>query len=55
MKIAICSGPPTTGKTSVLRHAIRKLIDKGVAHCAKKLGEEAVETIIAAMQKERGE
>ena len=29
MKIAICSGPPTTGKTSVLRHAIRKLIDKG--------------------------
>ncbi len=29
MKIAICSGPPTTGKTSVMRHAIRKLIDKG--------------------------
>lgn len=29
MKIAICSGPPTTGKTSVLRHSIRKLIDKG--------------------------
>ena len=29
MRIAICSGPPTTGKTSVLRHAIRKLIDKG--------------------------
>jgi len=29
MKIAICSGPPTTGKTSVLRHAIRKLIGKG--------------------------
>jgi Ni2+-binding GTPase involved in maturation of urease and hydrogenase len=29
MKIAICSGPPTTGKTSVLRHTIRKLIDKG--------------------------
>jgi len=29
MKIAICSGPPTTGKTSVLRHAIRKLIEKG--------------------------
>jgi phosphoribosyl-ATP pyrophosphohydrolase len=26
----------------------RKLLDKGVAHCAKKLGEEAVETIIAA-------
>ena len=29
MRIAICSGPPTTGKTSVLRHAIRKHIDKG--------------------------
>jgi len=29
MKIAICSGPPTTGKTSVLRHSIRKLQDKG--------------------------
>jgi phosphoribosyl-ATP pyrophosphohydrolase len=27
----------------------RKLIDKGVAHCAKKLGEEAVETVIAAV------
>lgn len=29
MKLAICSGPPTTGKTSVLRHAIRKLQDRG--------------------------
>jgi Ni2+-binding GTPase involved in maturation of urease and hydrogenase len=28
MKLAICSGPPTTGKTSVLRHSIRKLQDK---------------------------
>ncbi len=28
----------------------RALIDKGVAHCAKKLGEEAVETAIAAVQ-----
>jgi phosphoribosyl-ATP pyrophosphohydrolase len=27
----------------------RKLMDKGVAHCAKKLGEEAVETVIAAI------
>jgi phosphoribosyl-ATP pyrophosphohydrolase len=27
----------------------RKLLDKGVAHCAKKLGEEAVETVIAAV------
>jgi Ni2+-binding GTPase involved in maturation of urease and hydrogenase len=29
MKIAICSGPPTTGKTSVLRHSIRKLLAAG--------------------------
>ena len=28
----------------------RSLLDGGVAKCAKKLGEEAVETVIAAMQ-----
>jgi phosphoribosyl-ATP pyrophosphohydrolase len=27
----------------------RRLLDRGVTHCAKKLGEEAVETIIAAV------
>ena len=27
----------------------RKLLDKGVEHCAKKFGEEAVETVIAAV------
>ena len=27
----------------------RALLDKGVAHCAKKLGEEAVETVLAAL------
>ena len=32
----------------------RKLIDKGVAHCAKKLGEEAVETALAAVAEDRG-
>jgi phosphoribosyl-ATP pyrophosphohydrolase len=32
----------------------RKLIDKGVAHCAKKLGEEAVETALAAVGEDRG-
>jgi phosphoribosyl-ATP pyrophosphohydrolase len=32
----------------------RKLIDRGVAHCAKKLGEEAVETVIAAVEEDRG-
>jgi phosphoribosyl-ATP pyrophosphohydrolase len=31
----------------------RKLLDKGAAHCAKKLGEEAVETVIAAIENER--
>ena len=31
----------------------RKLIDRGVAHCAKKLGEEAVETALAAVSEDR--
>src|SRR5437660_10372265 len=31
----------------------RKLLDKGVAHCAKKLGEEAVETALAAVGESR--
>jgi phosphoribosyl-ATP pyrophosphohydrolase len=31
----------------------RKLIDRGIAHCAKKLGEEAVETTIAAISEDR--
>ncbi len=31
----------------------RKLIDKGIAHCAKKLGEEAVETALAAVVEDR--
>src|ERR1700682_4891968 len=30
-----------------------KLLDKGSAHCAKKLGEEAVETVIAAVENDR--
>jgi len=32
----------------------RKLLDQGVAQCAKKLGEEAVETILAAVGEDRG-
>jgi phosphoribosyl-ATP pyrophosphohydrolase len=28
----------------------RKLLDKGAEHCAKKLGEEAVETVMAAVK-----
>jgi phosphoribosyl-ATP pyrophosphohydrolase len=31
----------------------RKLLDRGVAHCAKKLGEEAVETVVAAIGEDR--
>jgi len=31
----------------------RKLLDKGIAHCAKKLGEEAVETALAAVGEDR--
>ena len=30
-----------------------KLLDKGAEHCAKKLGEEAVETVIAAVENDR--
>src|SRR6201999_1310795 len=31
----------------------KKLLDKGPEHCAKKLGEEAVETVIAAIGNDR--
>src|ERR1044072_9495525 len=31
----------------------RKRLDKGIAHCAKKLGEEAVETALAAVGDDR--
>lgn len=31
----------------------RALIDKGAAHCAKKMGEEAFETAIAAVQEDK--
>jgi phosphoribosyl-ATP pyrophosphohydrolase len=31
----------------------RTLVDRGVAHCAKKLGEEAVEVAIAAIAEDR--
>jgi phosphoribosyl-ATP pyrophosphohydrolase len=32
----------------------RKLLDKGPEHCAKKFGEEAVETVIAGVGNDRG-
>jgi phosphoribosyl-ATP pyrophosphohydrolase len=31
----------------------RQLLDKGVAHCAKKFGEEAVEAVLAAVAQDR--
>jgi phosphoribosyl-ATP pyrophosphohydrolase len=31
----------------------RRLLDRGITHCAKKLGEEAVETAIAAIAEDR--
>jgi phosphoribosyl-ATP pyrophosphohydrolase len=31
----------------------RKLLDKGAEHCGKKFGEEAVETVIAAIENDR--
>ncbi len=31
----------------------RKLLDRGIAHCAKKFGEEAVEVAIAAVGEDR--
>jgi phosphoribosyl-ATP pyrophosphohydrolase len=31
----------------------RKLLDRGLAHCAKKLGEEAIETALAAVGEDR--
>ena len=41
-------------KASAAESYTRTLLDKGVAHCAKKLGEEAVETTIAAVQEDKG-
>jgi phosphoribosyl-ATP pyrophosphohydrolase len=31
----------------------RRLLDKGTEHCAKKMGEEAVETVIASLGNDR--
>ncbi len=40
-------------KASVDASYTRKLLDQGVAHCAKKLGEEAIETMLAAVGEDR--
>jgi phosphoribosyl-ATP pyrophosphohydrolase len=39
-------------KASAADSYTRALLDKGVAYCAKKLGEEAVETVMAAVQED---
>lgn len=31
----------------------RKLLDRGIGHCSKKLGEEAIETVLAATCEDR--
>ena len=41
-------------KASASESYTRALIEKGVAHCAKKLGEEAIETGLAAVQEDKG-
>jgi phosphoribosyl-ATP pyrophosphohydrolase len=40
-------------QASAAKSYTRTLIDKGVAHCAKKLGEEAIETVLAAVQEDK--
>ena len=40
-------------KAGAARSYTRALLDKGVAHCAKKLGEEAIETGLAAVGESR--
>jgi len=40
-------------KASAADSYTRSLLDKGVAHCAKKLGEEAIETAMAAVQEDK--
>ena len=37
MKLVICAGPATTGKTSVLRHVIKRLIGRGLKPAFFKL------------------
>jgi phosphoribosyl-ATP pyrophosphohydrolase len=41
-------------KASASESYTRTLLDKGVDHCAKKLGEEAIETVLAALQDDKG-
>jgi len=40
-------------KASATESYTRSLLDKGAAHCAKKMGEEAFETALAAVQEDK--
>ena len=40
-------------KASAEKSYTRQLLDRGVAHCAKKFGEEAVEAVLAAVDEDR--
>ncbi len=40
-------------KASAAESYTRSLLDKGIAHCAKKMGEEAIETAMAAVQEDK--
>ena len=40
-------------KASAADSYTRALLDKGIAHCAKKLGEEAIEAGLAAVQEDK--
>ena len=40
-------------RASAEKSYTRQLLDKGVAHCAKKFGEEAIETTLAAVSEDR--
>ena len=40
-------------KASAAKSYTRALLDKGIVHCAKKLGEEAIEAALAAAQEDR--
>jgi phosphoribosyl-ATP pyrophosphohydrolase len=42
-------------KASAKESYTRALLDKGVDHCAKKFGEEAIETVLAALQEDKSQ
>ena len=43
----------TRAKSNAEESYTRKLLDRGINHCSKKLGEEAIETVLAAINEDR--